>query len=88
MERNQSTRSSESAAGQANNTDVYEKEFYLGSYSSLIVTEVNFGVSVGIISKPSTIGYTSTTTVTLAADIILCWIPPGCKRGWLGILES
>ena len=54
--------------GESNNQLVFEKAFIIGSYSNLIVTEVNFGIDLGIFFPSG--GLALTTTNTLSADLI------------------
>ena len=57
-----------SVTGESNNPFVFEKFLIIGSFSSLIVTEVNFGIDLGIFFPSG--GLALTTTNTLSADLI------------------
>ena len=54
--------------GEGNNQLTFEKPLIIGSYSNLIVTEVNFGIDLGIFFPSG--GLALTTTNTLSADLI------------------
>lgn len=54
--------------GENNNPFAYEKVLVIGSYSSLIVTEVSFGIDLGVFFPSG--GIAITTTNTLSADLI------------------
>jgi hypothetical protein len=55
--------------GEANNKDLFEKKLILGSYSTLIVTDIRFGIAVGLFN-PTQTGLTSITKQVLVADLI------------------
>lgn len=58
------------ANAEANNKDVLEKTLIIGSYSSLIVTETDFSIGLGIFFPNSGGGLTITTRNALSADLI------------------
>lgn len=63
------------ANAESGNMAVLEKEWIIGSYSNLIVTETDFSISVGLFFPSASAGLTITTRNVLSADIIY--------TGWL-----
>lgn len=59
-----------SVRGESGNPDLLEKELILGSYSSLITTEVNFGFDIGVFIGPSMGSLTARTTNVLMAYLL------------------
>lgn len=54
--------------GEGSNPYIFEKELILGSYSSLIVTDITLGIDLGVFFPSG--GLALTTTNTLSADLI------------------
>jgi hypothetical protein len=56
--------------GESGNIDVLEKELILGSYQSLIRTDISFGIDIGLFYPNSIPGLTTQTTNILLAYLI------------------
>lgn len=64
-----------SISGESGNNRTLEKNLYIGSYSTLIVTDYQMGIDLGIFFPGTSGSLNSTTSNTLSADLIY--------TGWL-----